>query len=273
MCGAKNSIRYALATIHKYEEPCISGEKGSGAIFFEGCNLKCIFCQNYKISQDYNQDIKYEHSIHDLAEEMINLQEKGVHNINLVTAFMYIPQIIEAIKVAKNHGLTIPIVYNSSGYESIETLRKLNGYIDVYLPDLKYVDTSISRDFSGVSDYFEHASKAIEEMYNQVGTPIVDENGIIIRGLIIRHLILPGNVQNSIDVIEWIKKRFDKNVWVSIMAQYFPTNNIEQLKKYNLNKKISKEELEQIEKLVYDMDFNGFIQDIEENEEQYVPNF
>ncbi len=235
--------------------------------------MKCIFCQNYKISQKYSQEEINEHSVQELAEEMINLQERGVHNINLVTAFMYIPQIIEAIKIARSSGLTIPIVYNSSGYESVESLKKLKGYIDIYLPDLKYVDAGIPRDFSGVSDYFDYASKAIEEMYNQVGTPIFDENGIIKKGLIIRHLILPENVQNSIGVIKWIKEKFDKKVWVSIMAQYFPTNNIDLLKKYNLNKKISKEELEQIEKLVYDMDFNGFIQDIEENEEQYVPNF
>lgn len=272
VCGALNVIRYSLASIHKYEEPCISGENGSGTIFFVGCNLKCIFCQNYKISQNYSKDHSYEHSVQELAQDMLNLQNKGAHNINLVTAFMYVPQIIEAINIARNNGLHIPIVYNSSGYESVETLKKIQGYVNIYLPDLKYRDDKLGKDFSKVDDYFEKSSIAIEEMYNQVGLPNFDDNGMMHSGMIIRHLILPGHVQNSIDVLKWIKEKFGKDIWVSIMAQYFPTNNIELLKKFNLNKKITKSELEIIEDLAFEMDINGFIQDLEENEEQYVPN-
>ena len=272
VCGARNSIRYSLASVHKFEEPCISGEKGSGTIFFVGCNLKCIFCQNYKISQDYSMDSSYEHSVKELAQDMIRLQEEGVHNINLVTAFMYVPQIINAIELAKEHGLHIPIVYNSSGYESIDTIKKLNGYVDIYLPDLKYSDGNLSNIFSGASDYFDYASKAIEEMYCQVGSPIFDDQGMMKKGVMIRHLILPEHVLNSINALKWIKEKFDKKVWVSVMAQYFPTNKIELLKKYDINKKITEEELREVEQVVYDMDFNGFIQDIEDNEEQYVPN-
>ncbi len=203
---------------------------------------------------------------------MLNLQNKGAHNINLVTAFMYVPQIIEAINIARNNGLHIPIVYNSSGYESVDTLKKIQGYVNIYLPDLKYRDDKLGKAFSKVDDYFEKASIAIEEMYNQVGLPNFDDNGMMYSGMIIRHLILPGHVQNSIDVLKWIKEKFGKDIWVSIMAQYFPTNNIELLKKFDLNKKITKQELEIIENLAFEMDMNGFIQDLEENEEQYVPN-
>jgi len=272
VCGALNTIRYSLASLHKYEEPCISGENGSGTIFFIGCNLHCIFCQNYKVSQKYSKDHSNEHSVQELAEDMLDLQKKGAHNINLVTAFMYVPQIIDAINIARKAGLHIPIVYNSSGYEKIETIKKLEGYVNIYLPDLKYKDDKLGKNFSKVDDYFENASIAIEEMYDQVSTPKFDDDGMMQSGMIVRHLILPGQVQNSIDVLKWIKEKFGKNVLVSIMAQYFPTNNIELLKKFDLNKKITKQELETLENLAFEMDMNGFIQDLEENEEQYVPN-
>ena len=221
-CKATDKIKIALADLHFYEEPSISGEEGSGTIFFSGCNLSCKFCQNYKISQEL---LGKEISIEELADTFIKLQEKHANNINLVTGFMYIPQIVEAIKLARENGLNIPIVYNSSGYESKDALKLLDGYIDVYLPDFKYYDNELGKRLSGVSNYFEVAKDAIEEMYRQVGSPnINEESGLIKKGMIIRHLILPNNIENTKKVLKWIKDKFGNNILVSIMAQYFPSN-------------------------------------------------
>ena len=201
-CRAEEKIKVALINLHKFEEPCISGNEGSGTVFFTGCNLKCKYCQNYKISQE---NLGKEISINELAEEFLLLQEKGANNINLVTGFAYVPQIIESIKIARYNGLKIPIIYNTSGYENIETLKMLEGYIDVYLPDLKYYYNDLSKDLSSCEDYFEKASIAIKEMIRQVGYPIFDENNMIKKGVIIRHLILPNHIQNSKNILKWIK--------------------------------------------------------------------
>ena len=201
-CGMKILPKIALADLHYYEEPCISGKNGSGAIFFSGCNLNCLYCQNYKISQEREGN---EVSIEMLAEKMLELQEKKANNINLVTAFSFVPQIISAIDIAREKGLHLPIVYNSSGYESIETLNMLNGYIDVYLPDLKYFYKELGRDLSKVDNYFEVATKAILEMKKQVGNPVFDKDGIIQKGLIVRHLVLPEHLQNTKSILKWIK--------------------------------------------------------------------
>lgn len=188
-CKATDKLKISLVSLHQFEEPCISGTNGSGTIFFSNCNFNCVFCQNYKISQE---GMGQEVDIDFLAKSMIEQQEKGAHNINLVTPVMYVYHIIEAIKLAKSNGLKIPIIYNSNGYENIETLKLLEGYIDVYLPDFKYANNELGRKYSNINNYFEVTSKAITEMYKQVGTPQLDENGIIKRGLIIRHLILPN---------------------------------------------------------------------------------
>ena len=193
-CKAGKNIKIALANLHYFEEPCISGENGSGTVFFSGCNLNCKYCQNYKISQEL---LGKEILIEELAEEFLKLQNMNANNINLVTGVMYVPQIIEAIKIAKEKGLNIPIVYNSSGYESVETIKLLNGYIDVYLPDLKYYDSELGIKYSGIKNYFENATNTIKEMYNQVGEAEFDENGIIKKGVIIRHLVLTKNIENS----------------------------------------------------------------------------
>jgi len=193
-CRAGSKIKVALINLHQFEEPCISGKTGSGTVFFSGCNLKCKYCQNYKISQE---DLGREITVEELANEFIMLQEKGANNINLVTGFAYVPQIIESIKIAKKNGLDIPVVYNTSGYESLETLKMLEGYVDVYLPDLKYYYNDLSKDLSFCKDYFEKASEAIKEMIRQVGSPVFDENNLIKKGVIIRHLVLPNHIQNS----------------------------------------------------------------------------
>ena len=268
-CKSNGNIKLAMASIHNFEEPCISGENGSGTVFFSNCNMNCVFCQNYKISQ---QGLGREISIEELAEIFIDEQNKNAENINLVTPTMYVYHLIEAIKIAKNKGLKIPIVYNSNGYENVETIKKLDGYIDIYLPDLKYYDDDLAFKYSGVKNYFENATSAIKEMYNQVGSPVLDENGMMKKGLIIRHLVLPNNLQNSKDVLKWINDNIDKKVFVSVMAQYFPTNKAKDFPE--INRKLTKEEYEEIENYLYSLDLdNGYIQELGEHEEEYVPDF
>ena len=219
-CKCNDKIKIALVSTHMYEEPCISGTNGSGTIFFSNCNLACKFCQNYEISQ---LGKGHEITIEELASVMVKQQEAGVHNINLVTPTMYAYQIIEAIKIARKNELNIPIIYNSNGYENIETIKALKGYIDVYLPDLKYYSNEIAVKYSKAPNYFEIASKAILEMINQVGEPIFDEAGMIKKGVMIRHLVLPNHIQNSKNVLKWIKENIPEKIYIDVMAQYFPT--------------------------------------------------
>ena len=266
-CGSK--VKIALASVHHFEEPCISGTNGSGTVFFSGCNLSCKFCQNYEISQ-LGKGVEI--TIEELADIFLKQQNKGVHNINLVTPTMYAYQIIEAIKIARGKGLNIPIVYNSNGYESVSTLKALEGYIDVYLPDLKYYDDDLAMRYSGIPHYFENASQAIQEMYRQVGAPKLNEDGIITKGMMIRHLVLPNQIENSKQVLRWIKNNIDENVYINIMAQYFPCYKAKEIEE--LNRKLTREEYEEIERFVYDLDIkNGYMQDLGENEEEYVPDF
>ena len=203
---------------------------------------------------------------------MIKQQEKGVENINLVTPTSYALHIIEAIKIARKKGLYIPIVYNTNGYENVETLKMLEGYIDIYLPDLKYFYDELGKEYSKVNNYFEVATKAIKEMYRQVGIPKLDDNGIMKKGLMIRHLILPNQVENSKQVLKWIKENIDNNVFVSVMAQYFPTYKAKEIE--GLNRKLTKEEYEEVENYLYDLDLeNGYIQELGDHEEEYVPKW
>lgn len=268
-CKATDKIKIALYSIHDFEEPCISGEKGSGTVFFSNCNLNCDFCQNYEISQEGKGK---EITIERLAEIFIEQQERNVENINLVTPTSYAIQIVEAIKIARKNGLKIPIVYNTNGYESIETLKILNGYIDIYLPDLKYYYNDIAKKYSKVDKYFEIAIEAIKEMYKQVGKPILNEEGIMQKGLMIRHLVLPNNIDNSKKVLKWIKENIDKEVFVSVMAQYFPTHKAKEIEE--INRKLTIEEYEEIEQYLYDLDIeNGYIQELGEHEEEYVPKW
>lgn len=268
-CKSTDKVKVALCSIHKFEEPCISGNNGSGTIFFSNCNLKCKFCQNYEISQQGKGE---EISIEELANRFLTQQENGAENINLVTPTSYVYQIIEAIKIAKKNGLNIPIIYNTNAYECVKTIKDLNGYIDVYLPDLKYYYDNLGEKYSGVKNYFENATTAIKEMFSQVGKPIFDDRGMIKKGLIIRHLVLPNNIQNSKQVLKWIDENIDKDVFISVMAQYFPTylaKNDEEL-----NRKLTKDEYKEIEQYLYSLDIeNGYIQDLGEHEEEYVPKW
>ena len=271
-CKCDDKIKIALVSTHDFEEPCISGKSkngsGSGTIFFSNCNLNCVFCQNHEISQEGKGIVV---STERLAEIMIEQQNRNVNNINLVTPTMYVEQIIEAIKIARNNGLNIPIIYNSNGYENVETIKMLNGYIDVYLPDLKYSNNELAIKYSSAPEYFEIAQNAIKEMINQVGNPEFDEDGIIKKGVIIRHLILPNYMQNTKNVLKWIKDNLG-DVYVSVMAQYFPTYKAKDVEK--LNRKISIKEYKEIENYLYTLDLkNGYMQDLGKHEEEYVPEF
>lgn len=268
-CKATDKVKVALASIHSYEEPCISGIEGSGTVFFSNCNLRCVYCQNFEISRDgFGKEITVER----LADIFIEQQSRGVNNINLVTPTMYVDSIIEAIKIAKSKGLIIPIVYNSSGYEKAETIKKLEGYIDVYLPDFKYATNRLAKKYSGVNNYVESVIPAIREMIRQAGKPIFNDKGIMTKGVIIRHMILPNNVLNTKMVLKKIKEEFKDNTLISVMAQYFPSGDA--VKYPEINRKITAEELEEVENYLEELEMdNGYIQELGEHEEEYVPNF
>ena len=264
-CKSKNIVKIALYSTHNFEEPCISGKKGSGTVFFSNCNMNCVFCQNYEISQ---QGKGREISIDELASIFIKQQEKDVENINLVTPTSYVPQIIEAIKLARKQGLKLPIVYNTNGYEKVETLKMLEGYIDIYLPDFKYSDNKLAKRLSKVDNYFEITTEALKEMYRQTGKAIFDNRGIMKKGMIIRHLVLPNHILNSRRVLKWINDNMN-DVYVSIMAQYFPTYKAKEIE--DINRKLTKEEYNQIENYLYRLNLeNGYIQKLEKHEEKYV---
>lgn len=267
-CRCDDKIRIALVSKHYFEEPCISGRNGSGTIFFSNCNLNCVFCQNHDISQGGKGiDVTIER----LAEIMLEQQERGANNINLVTPTMYVEQIIKAIDIAKAGGLNIPIVYNTNGYEEVETIKKLNGYIDIYLPDFKYFTNELAIKYSKAPNYFEKVTTALLEMQSQFDEYVFDGE-IMKKGMIVRHLVLPNHIQNSKNVLKWIKENLRKDIYVSVMAQYFPTYKAvgDEL----IGRKLSFSEYRKIEQYFYGLDIkNGYIQDLGKHEEEFVPDF
>ena len=267
-CGLNNKIKIALAKPFFYEEPPISGTNGSGTIFFSGCNLKCCFCQNMDISfSNKGKEI----SITRLAEIMLELQNKKVHNINLVTPTMYIPLIIKAIKKAKKNGFAIPIIYNSSGFENKDTLKLLDGYIDVYLPDFKYFDNNYALKYSKCPNYQENAMDAIREMVRQTGPCVFDKDGIIKKGVIVRHLILPTHTDDSKKIINYLYQEYHHKIYLSIMNQYTPNSNVPfQELKYPLHKKDYNDVILYADKLGIT---NAFCQDGNTIDESFIPNF
>ncbi|MCR1952238.1 radical SAM protein [Clostridium sp. DSM 100503] len=268
-CGAGDKIRVARAALHYWEEPCISGDVGSGTVFFSHCTLKCVFCQNYNISQcEWGKEI----TVDRLAEIFIELQNKGALNINLVTPTHYVPQIIEAISISRKSGLKLPIIYNSSGYEKVETIKLLKGYIDVYLPDMKYFDTKYSIRYSKAKDYFKYAKEAINEMVNQVGEAKFNERGIIQKGVIVRHLMLPGLLFDSKKIIEHIHNMYGNKVYISIMNQYTP---LEHVKAYpELNKSLNEKHYDSMIDYALSIGVeNGFIQEEGTDKESFIPLF
>ena len=267
-CGASNQMVIAKAYLHMWEEPCISGSVGSGTIFFSYCNLRCIFCQNYDISTLHKGNIV---SINRLKEICLELQEKGALNINLVTPTHYVPLIVEALKLAKKEGLTIPIIYNTSSYENISTIKLLEGIVDVYLPDLKYYNDEYGIKYSNCNNYFKYASIAIEEMYKQVGKCVFDNNGIIKKGVIVRHLMLPDNIEDSKNIINYLYNKYKDNIYISIMNQYTPLRKLEY---DNLNRKVSKDEYDDLIDYAYDLGIrNAYMQEGETQKESFIPDF
>ena len=268
-CGMDSRIYAARAALHMWEEPCISGEKGSGAVFFSGCGLRCIFCQNREIAIGKSGK---EISVEKLGEIFLNLEKQGAANINLVTGAHYVPQIIEALEIAKGKGLSVPIIYNSSGYEKVETLKLLEGYVNVYLPDFKYMEVSLAEDFSNAPDYLERAKAAIEEMVRQTGNCVFNEDGYIEKGTIVRHLILPGHTVNSKKVLEYLHSTYGNEIFISIMNQYTPV--YEQKKYTELNRKVTEREYKKV--LDYALEIgleNGFWQTGDTAKESFIPAF
>ena len=282
VCGVGSEPVIARAALHMWEEPCISGKEGSGTVFFSGCNLGCIFCQNYDIA---NKKFGKTISIRRLSEIFLELQKKKANNINLVTPTHFVPQIIEALTNAKINGLTIPVVYNSSGYESVETLQMLDGLIDVYLPDLKYFSSVLSSRYSHASDYFEKASLAISEMLRQTGEPLFytkegslltsdqyDDKALICKGTIVRHLLLPGCLEDSKAVIKYLHEAFGNCIYISIMNQYTPLKQVSDIPK--LNRKVSPNDYEALVDYAISIGVeNGFIQEGDVAAESFIPEF
>ena len=268
-CGMDGTIYLARAALHMWEEPCISGTKGSGAVFFSGCGLRCCFCQNHDIAIG-SRGLAV--SVERLGEIFLELKEKGAANINLVTGAHYVPQIIEALKLARMQGMDLPVVYNSSGYEKLETLKLLEGYVDIYLPDLKYMEPDLAQKFSHAPDYVERAKAAIKEMVRQSGSCQFGEDGYIRRGTIVRHLILPGHTKNSRKVLRYLHGTYGEDIYISIMNQYTPVREFGEFKE--LNRKVTKREYEKVLDAAVEMGIqNGFIQEGETASESFIPEF
>ncbi|MCI5620055.1 MAG: radical SAM protein [Lachnospiraceae bacterium] len=294
-CGVGNEIKVARASLHMWEEPCISGKRGSGAVFFAGCNLGCVFCQNHNIASGMTGK---EISVERLSEIFLSLQEQGANNINLVTGTHYVPQIVRSLDLAKQQGLRIPIVYNTGAYETVENIKRLEGYVDIYLPDLKYMDSELSKEYSHAPDYFSVASAAIEEMVRQVGIPLfvreefmgrteekqwydvasyqsMDEEGISMimrRGVIVRHLLLPGCSADSKKIIRYLLQTYQEHIFISIMNQYTPLSHVSAYPE--MMRKVTPEEYEDVVNYAIELGIeNGFVQEGDVAEESFIPEF
>lgn len=289
-CGQTQKLRIARAALHFWEEPCISGKTGSGTVFFSGCNLRCVFCQNRDIAIGQRGELI---SVEHLADIFLNLQSQGANNINLVTPAHYVPQIVQALRMAKKQGLTIPVVYNTSSYENVETLRLLEGLVDIYLPDMKYSSAQLAARYSNAPDYFETAMAAITEMVRQVGEPVFadaegnlltaeqmnekcleqeDADFLMKKGVIVRHLVLPGQAEDSRAVLWELQQTFGDSVYVSIMNQYTPTRHFEDYTE--LNRRVTKEEYEEVLEFAVDIGMeNVFVQEGDTAQESFIPAF
>ena len=267
-CGATNKVRVAFYSLHKWEEPVISGSNGSGTIFFSYCNLKCLYCQNKKISTGgYGKDITNKR----LKEIMLELQDKGAHNINLVTPTHYVPQIVSTLRKIKHNELKIPVVYNTSSYENVGTIMMLNNLVDIYLADLRYYDDALGEKYSGCSNYFETATMAIDEMYRQVGKIEVGKDGLLKRGIIVRVLIIPGHIHDAKEIINYLYKTYGDDIYISIMNQYTP---MDKCKYDNLNRTVTKDEYEEVVNFALTIGVdNAFIQEGETASESFIPDF
>ena len=270
ICGVSGiGIYGARAALHMWEEPCISGEEGSGTVFFSGCPLRCVYCQNYEIARaERGSEITVER----LSEIFLELQEKHANNINLVTPTHYSLEIIEAVNLARAKGLRIPIVYNCSGYESVITLKKLEGIVDIYLVDYKYEDSCLAKRYSNAANYPEVVKEALKEMVRQCDAAEFDERDIMQKGVIVRHLLLPGQLQNGKDVVKYVYETYGDQVFLSLMNQYTPLPHV--TKWPELNRKVTEEEYEELVDYAIDLGVeNGFIQEGETAQESFIPAF
>ena len=267
-CKAGNKIKIAKAYLHKWEEPPITGENGSGTIFFSNCNLRCLFCQNYYIGEEGNG---VEISVDRFSEICLDLQGRGATNINLVTPTHYVPLIIDGIKLAKSRGLTIPIVYNSSGYENVDTIKLLDGIVDVYLPDFKYFNDELAMKYSKCDNYFENASSSLKEMVRQKPECIFDDNGIIKSGVIVRHLLIPRMESDSKKILKYLYDTYEDKIYISIMNQYTP---VRKCKYEELNNTVDDSVYEDIIDYAWDLGIrNAFIQEGGTQSESFIPKW
>ncbi len=265
ICNVSATPKVARIAPHLWEEPCLSGTKGSGAIFFSGCTMKCIYCQNSEISAE-NFGVEITPQI--LAEEYKKLEKQGVHNIDLISATQYLPAVLKSFEIYKP---SIPIVYNCGGYERVETLKALDGIVDIYLPDFKYSDNALAKEYSGVENYVETATNAIKEMLRQTGNLQVNSDGIAEKGVLVRHLVLPNHTKNSIGVINILKENFGENITLSLMGQYTPHHKAKDHPK--LCRKITKREYEKVLNHLIDSDLDGFAQELKSADERYIPHW
>ena len=268
-CHSDSTVQVARAALHMWEEPCISGKEGSGAVFFSGCSLGCIYCQNQEIS---GGKAGRKISVERLAEIFLELQEQRANNINLVTAGHYVPQVCDALRRAKQKGLAIPVVYNSSGYEKTETLRLLEGLVDVYLPDFKYLDPQLAGAYSGAGDYPETARSAIAEMVRQQPQPVFDSRGMMISGVIVRHLLLPGHVKEAKSIIQYLHREYGDRIYISMMNQYTPMERVSS--DPLLGRCVTKREYERFLSFAEEIGVGqGFYQEGKTSEESFIPPF
>lgn len=279
MCGARRDAKrgngycrmgampvVARAALHFWEEPCISGTKGSGTVFFTGCSLQCVFCQNEQIS--VRREVGRTLTARELSDVFFRLIEQGAHNINLVNPTHFASGIAEALRF---RPLPVPVVYNSGGYERVETLRMLEGLISIYLPDYKYRDSALSQRLSGAADYPEHAAEAILEMVRQTGPASFDGDGMLQRGTIVRHLILPGHTRNSIEVLDWLKENLPEGTLVSLMAQYVPCGRAADYPE--IDRRITKREYEKVQQHLFALGLDGYVQERKSAKKDFIPPF
>lgn len=268
-CKMTNTVKISRAALHHWEEPCISAENGSGTVFFSGCNMGCVYCQNQDISHGgFGKEI----SVERLAQIFLELQSKNAHNINLVTPTHYTPQIIKAVEMARKNGLSLPVVYNTSGYEKAENIESLKDTVDVYLPDFKYFSADTAKKYSFCADYPKRAKEAISAMVKQTGPCVFDDDGVIQKGTVVRVLVLPGLAEEAKSIIEYLYSTYGDDIFISIMSQYTPCTNLE---KYpEINRKLTQQEYDDVVDFAVELGLeNGFVQEGEAASESFIPHF
>ena len=268
-CKMTNTVKISRAALHHWEEPCISAENGSGTVFFSGCNMGCVYCQNQDISHGgFGKEI----SVDRLAQIFVELQNKNAHNINLVTPTHYTPQIIKAVEIARKNGLFLPVVYNTSGYEKAENIESLKDTVDIYLPDFKYFSADTAQKYSFCADYPQRAKEAISAMVRQTGPCVFDDDGVIQKGTVVRVLVLPGLAEEAKSIIEYLYSTYGDDIFISIMSQYTPCTNLE---KYpEINRKLTQREYDDVVDFAVELGLeNGFVQEGEAASESFIPPF